>query len=163
MGLRGSKDKKDERKNEVLIKDSKMKSVDSCLLEVCPSICKINFSNTTGTGFFIKLKVDSEELPFFSTAQHGLEENQETIQLILNKKKENGKKCKLNLNLEDKKRIIKYCDEQYDTVFIQILPEDIPESITLNFLELEQSYINNPTIFNNFPAILAGYPKKYIE
>ena len=92
-----------------------------------------------------------------------MEENPETIQLILNKKKENGKKCKLNLNLEDKKRIIKYCDEQYDTVFIQILPEDIPESITLNFLELEQSYINNPTKFNNFPAIIAGYPKKYIE
>ena len=43
------------------------------------------------------------------------------------------------------------------------MPEDIPESITLNFLELEQSYINNPTKFNNFPAIIAGYPKKYIE
>ena len=130
--------------------------------KLCDSIAKLICEDFC-TGFFIKLKVDSEELPFFCTAKHGLEENPETIQLILNKKKENGKKCKLNLNLEDKKRIIKYCDEQYDTVFIQILPEDIPESITLNFLELEQSYINNPTKFNNFPAIIAGYPKKYIE
>ena len=130
--------------------------------KLCDSIAKL-ISEEFSTGFFIKLKVDSEELPFFCTAKHGLEENPETIQLILNKKKENGKKCKLNLNLEDKKRIIKYCDEQYDTVFIQILPEDIPENITLSFLDLEQSYINNPTKFNNFPAIIAGYPKKYIE
>ena len=43
------------------------------------------------------------------------------------------------------------------------MPEDIPENITLSFLELEQNYINNPTKFNNFPAIIAGYPKKYIE
>ena len=130
--------------------------------KLCDSIAKLICEDFC-TGFFIKLKVDSEELPFFCATQHGINVNAKTIQLILNKKKENGKKCKLNLNLEDKKRIIKYCDEQYDTVFIQILPEDIPESITLNFLELEQSYINNPTKFNNFPAIIAGYPKKYIE
>ena len=130
--------------------------------KLCDSIAKL-ISEEFSTGFFIKLKVDSEELPFFCTTQHGLDINTKTIQLILNKKKENGKNYKINLNLNDEKRIIKYCDRQYDTVFIQILPEDIPENITLSFLDLEQSYINNPTKFNNFPAIIAGYPKKYIE
>jgi len=131
--------------------------------KLCDSIAKLISEEEFGTGFFIKLNVDSEELPFFCTTQHGLGKNTKTINLILNKKKEDDKNYELPLDLTDQKRIIRYCDGQYDTVFIQILPEDIPPNITLSFLELEQSYINNPTKFNNFPAIVAGYPQKYIE
>ena len=54
--------------------------------KLCDSIAKL-ISEEFSTGFFIKLKVDSEELPFFCTTQHGLDINTKTIQLILNKKK----------------------------------------------------------------------------
>ena len=133
--------------------------------KLCNSIAKLISKelNEFSTGFFIKLDVDSEEHPFFCTTQNGLDIKTKTINLILNKKTEDGKNYELLLDLNDQKRIIRYCDEQYDTVFIQIFPEDIPPDITLNFLELEQGYINNPTKINNFPAIIAGYPEKYIK
>ena len=133
--------------------------------KLCNSIAKLISKelNEFSTGFFIKLDVDSEEHPFFCTTQNGLDIKTKTINLILNKKTEDGKNYELLLDLNAQKRIIRYCDEQYDTVFIQIFPEDIPPDITLNFLELEQGYINNPTKINNFPAIIAGYPEKYIK
>ena len=58
----GNKNKKIGRRNEILIKDSTMYPIDSYLYDVCPSICKINFSNTTGTGFFIKLYQNDKSL-----------------------------------------------------------------------------------------------------
>ena len=112
MGSRGSKDKKDERKNEVLINDSKMKSVNSCLLEVCPSICKINFSNTTGTGFLIKLYKNDEPLFTLMTNEHiitkDMIEEKETIEVYYDNQK---KRIKITLNEDErsmkKKEIMK--------------------------------------------------------
>ena len=107
--------------------------------KLCNSIAKLISKelNEFSTGFFIKLDVDSEEHPFFCTTQNGLDIKTKTINLILNKKTDDGKNYELSINLNDQKRIIRYCDEKYDAVFIQILPEDIPPDITLNFLELE--------------------------
>ena len=124
MGSGGSKDKKDERKNEVLIKDSKMKSVDSCLLEVCPSICKINFSNTTGTGFLIKLY--KNDIPFFSlmTNEHIITKNmiekKEEIEVFYNNQK---KRIKISLN-GDERFIKSFKDISIDCTIVEILKED---------------------------------------
>ena len=124
MGLRGSKDKKDERKNEVLIKDSKMKSIDSCLLEVCPSICKINFSNTTGTGFLIKLYKNDEPLFSLMTNEHiitkDMIDKKEEIEIFYNNQK---KRIKITLN-EDERFIKSFKDINIDCTIVEILKED---------------------------------------
>ena len=99
------------------------------------SIAKL-ISTDYCTGFFIKLEIDSEELPFFCTSKHGLDAFETKISLVLNKK-ENGKNIQLNLDLNKKNRKIKYCSPDYDTVFIQIMPEEIPQNIALSFLELK--------------------------
>ena len=70
MGAHESKNKKDRRKNEVLIKDSNIRPINSCLYDVCPSICKIIFSNTIGTGFFIKLYKSDKSLFLLMTNEH---------------------------------------------------------------------------------------------
>ena len=43
------------RIEEVEILGSSIHQIDPFLYQVCPSICKIIFSNKVGTGFFIKL------------------------------------------------------------------------------------------------------------
>ena len=70
MGAHGSKNKKDGRKKEVWIKDSNIRPINSCLYDVCPSICKIIFSNTIGTGFFIKLYKSDKPLFLLMTNEH---------------------------------------------------------------------------------------------
>ena len=70
MGAHESKNKKDRRKNEVLTKDSNIRPINSCLYDVCPSICKIIFSNTIGTGFFIKLYKSDKQLFLLMTNEH---------------------------------------------------------------------------------------------
>ena len=135
---------------------------------LCNSIIKILIMTKTnkieiGTGFFIKLPVNGKETPFLCTASHTLND-QEEITLILNYKGE-IKPLKLYLNRED--RIIYFKDEikkaKYDTKVIQILDEEIHNFTNINFLEYETSYIENPTIFNNYPAITAGFPEKILE
>ena len=55
MGICGEeRNKRKDRTNEELIPGSDMHSVNSCLYEVCRSICKIIFPNKVGTAFFIK-------------------------------------------------------------------------------------------------------------
>ena len=44
----GIKNKKSGRRNEILIKDSTMYPIDSCLYDVCPSICKIIYHISNG-------------------------------------------------------------------------------------------------------------------
>ena len=53
MGICGEeRNKRKDRTNEELIPGSDMHSVNSCLYEVCRSICKIITPKKVGTGFF---------------------------------------------------------------------------------------------------------------
>ena len=74
MGSSGSKNQKDQRKNENIIDGSQIRSIDSCLFEVCPSICKIIYpteeGNIKGTGFFIKLYKRNKPLFCLMTNEH---------------------------------------------------------------------------------------------
>ena len=70
MGAHGSKNKKDGRKKEVLIKDSNIRQINSWLYDDSPSIYKIIFSNTIGTGFFIKLYKSDKPLFLLMTNEH---------------------------------------------------------------------------------------------
>ena len=65
-GSKNQKEQKERRKNEAKIKGSEIRSIDSCLFEVYPSICKIICPTEKGikkgTGFLIKLYKDNEPL-----------------------------------------------------------------------------------------------------
>ena len=130
--------------------------------KLCNSIAKIIAGEARGTGFFIKLKVNSTDNSFFCTSSHTLKKEKEKILLIINR---NRKPIVRDIELKRENRIIlKFDDDneddKYDTRFIQIFDDEI-ENIDINYLELEESYIYNPTKFNNYQAIMAGYPQKY--
>ena len=67
MGSSGSK--KSKRQNEVKT-DNEIYSIDSNLYDVCPSICKILYSNKKGTGFLIKLYLKDAPLFCLMTNEH---------------------------------------------------------------------------------------------
>ena len=132
--------------------------------KLCDSISQISYpsngdENGIGTGFFIKLTVNGNELPFFCTAYHVYEEYHlgEFI-LTLNKKDEYDNNIRMKLNFNNSKIIID--SAFYDTIFIEIQKNEIPENLTLSFLELEKKYLSNPQNYIKSQAILAGYPKK---
>ena len=113
-----------------------------------------------GTGFFLKIKINQEEVLFFCTTNDSLKAlglyNKE-IMLILNNKDEKGEHIKIHFNLykQNKKQI-------NDFVFIEILEFEIPDNLTLSFLEVEETNLFNPSKYINSQIILAGYPKTNI-
>ena len=71
MGICGEeRNKRKDRTNEELIPGSDMHSVNSCLYEVCRSICKIITPKKVGTGFFIKLYKSDKPLFLLMTNEH---------------------------------------------------------------------------------------------
>ena len=71
MGICGEeRNKRKDRTNEEIIPGSEMHSVNSCLYEVCRSICKIIFPNKVGTAFFIKLFKNDKPLFTLMTNEH---------------------------------------------------------------------------------------------
>ena len=62
------------------------------------------------------------------------------------------------LNLKKNNKIIRD-----DCIFIEILQYEIPKNLTLSFLELEETNLSNPIKYINTQAILAGYPRKYLN
>ena len=120
----GIKNKKSGRRNEILIKDSNIRPINSCLFDVCPSICKIIFSNTIGTGFFIKLYKNDEALFSLMTNEHiitkDMIEKKEEIEVYYNNQK---KRIKITLN-EDERFIKSYKDIDIDCTIVEILNED---------------------------------------
>ena len=124
MGAHESKNKKDRRKNEVLIKDSNIRPINSCLYDVCPSICKIIFSNTIGTGFFIKLYKSDKPLFLLMTNEHIITKDmikkKEEIEVYYNNQK---KRVKITLD-SDKRYIRRYNYINIDCTIVEIVKED---------------------------------------
>ena len=120
----GIKNKKSGRRNEILIKDSTMYPIDSYLYDVCPSICKINFSNTTGTGFFIKLYKNDKPLFSLMTNEHiitkDMIEKNEKIEVYYNNQK---KRIKISLN-KNERFIQSFIDIDIDCTIVEILNKD---------------------------------------
>ena len=128
MDSGGNENKKDERANEVLIPGSEMYPIDSCLYEVCRSICKIITPKKVGTSFFIKLYKNGKTLFSLMTNEHvverGMIENKETIEVSYDNQK---KRIKITLN-KDERFIQSYKeidpDIDIDCTIIEILKED---------------------------------------
>ena len=138
------------------------------LKKLCNSIAKIScidsktYSHQYATGMFIKLTIEEQEIPFFCTVNFALKDDITEVILTLNQKDEHDENIVMKLNLNHSlKRII--TDSLYSVIFIEILEEEMPENITLNFLELEIKNLSDPFQYFDSSAILVGYPRKYLD
>jgi len=116
------------------------------------NICKIYIDNIQGTGFFCKIPFPNKEkmLPVFITNNHIIDKNifnQENIKIHLDiKEEESIKEIILNKNR------LKYTNEEYDIIIIEIKDED---NIN-NYLELDDIIMNDILTQKN-------YDKEYIK
>ena len=120
-----SNDNQKNRINEVFINDSFLIKLDTNIIQVSHSICKIQCKNLIGTGFFIKLKTwNQQELFFLMTNEHVIKrefvESKENIEILY----DCGKKEHQFLLNKDKRFIKDYKDKNIDIIIIQILEED---------------------------------------
>jgi len=123
-GRNENENKEDERTNEELIPGSEMHTVNSCIYEVCRSICKIITPKKVGTGFLIKLYKNDEPLFSLMTNEHVVEkdmiEEKETIEVYYDNQK---KRIKITLN-EDERFIKSFKDIDIDCTIVEIMKED---------------------------------------
>ena len=164
MGSCGNINQKERRKriNEEIITGSKIRSIDSCLFEVCPSICKILYPTQKGikkgAGFLIKLYKEDEPLFCLMTNDHIITKE------VIEKKTEievfyfNGKK-RIKIILDQKERLIhSYKDMDIDCMIIEILDKDnVNEDYYL--LPNEEYNDNNFNELNNKKIYVVQFPK----
>ena len=162
MGSDGSKNKTNQRKNEVIIAGSEIRSIDSCLFEVCPSICKILYPTEKGikkgTGFLIKLYKENEPLFCLMTNDHVITKE------VIEKKTEievfyYNEKKRIKIILDQKERLIhSYKDMDIDCIIIEILAKDnVYEDFFL--LPNEEYNDNNFNELNNKKIYVVQFPK----
>jgi len=134
MGLSGSKNlkrqkkKNSQRNNETKIEVSPIHSIDLCLFEVCPSICKIIFPTEKGikkiTGFLVKLYKDNDPLFCLIISEHVIDkeiiEKKTKIEIFYFNEK---KRIELTLN-QNERFIHRYIDIDFDCTIIEILDQD---------------------------------------
>lgn len=126
------------------------------------SIAKIETNDGTGTGFFIKLKIKNNQLPFLLTCYHVISENdvksKETIKIYYGKKQEEKQK---EIKLDKNNRIINCFPDPIDITLIEIIPKDfIPND---KYLIPNYNYKKNSSFncYLNKDFYLAGYPLEY--
>ena len=97
--------KKTKRQDEVKT-DNEIYSIDSSLYDVCPSICKILYSNKKGTGFLIKLYLKDESLFCLMTNEHIITkemiENNDEMEVYYDNQKE-----RIKIVLDNSQRFIR--------------------------------------------------------
>ena len=85
------------RIKEVEIENNKLNEVDINLINVFPSVCKIVFKNTKGTGFLIKLEKENKNLFCLMTNEHVITKEMIERNEIINIYYNNENK-KININ-----------------------------------------------------------------
>ena len=123
------------------------------------SIAKIKINKRIGTGFFMKLEINNNELYFLVTCHHVILEkdvdSQETILISYGNKNEEIKK---EIELNKSERFIKCFDEPIDITLIEIIFKD---SIPINKFLIPDYNYKNSSGFNyylNKDCYSAGYP-----
>ena len=140
--------------------------------EFFDSIALINYKNDStndelggnvGTGFFIKLKINNKIAPYLCTASHVIKYDKDKIPLTFNEIDDNNKEVTTQISFNEKeKNIIRKEENDIDIIFIELLDEEI-KNISINYLELENEYIDNPIKYIDSQVIMAGYPVKEYE
>jgi len=125
---KNKKDKEEGRLNEAIMDGSEMYSIDSCLFEVCHSICKILYRTdkgiNKGTGFLIKFYKEDEPLFSLMTNEHVITKE------VIDRKVEiqvyyHNEKKRIKIILNENERFIKnFKDMGIDCTIIEILTKD---------------------------------------
>ena len=125
------------------------------------SIVKINNNNDNiATGFFMKLKIDNNDLFFLITCNHVISQNyidqNLPLHIFYGKKNEENKQ---SIILDKKKRLIINYTNPIDIILIQIIEEDnIPKD---KFLMVDYNYLNGFETYRNKDFCTAGYPNSF--
>ena len=137
--------------------------------EFFDSIALINYKNDStndelgrnvGTWFVIKLKINNKIAPYLCTASHVIKYDKDKIPLTFNEIDDNNKEVTTQISFNEKeKNIIRKEENDIDIIFIELLDEEI-KNISINYLELENEYIDNPIKYIDSQVIMAGYPVK---
>ena len=119
------KNNKNDRINEYEINGSKIKKINSCLYEVCKSICKIFINNNKiCSGFLIKLYKGDNEFYCIMTNEHLITKqmilSNEIIEIYYDNQK---KRIKIELN-KNERFIRDYKYINIDVTIIEILNKD---------------------------------------
>lgn len=127
------------------------------------SIVRIEFLSFIGTGFFMKVKINSIYLSCLLTNFHviGTQEilNKQIIFLFFGEKE---REKKITIKLDTNQRFIKGFSKEIDATVIQILKSDnIPENKFLNY-DLNYKSERGYKEYLNKRFCLAGYPKSDI-
>ena len=113
-------------------------------------ICKINNYNGKGTWFFCYIldKKNKNKIPVLITNNHIINEKiiQENNNILVSLNDEQEKK--ININLNDKRKIYTSDQDKYDTTIIEIKPEKDKLNVD-NFLELDENILeSNQNLIN---------------
>ena len=107
-----------------------LNQMQKCVVKIC------NQDGSNGTGFFCKIKLNSEKyLPVLITNNHVINEKEEKIGIITN----NGQNKK-TLNIKNK---FKYANIEYDVMIISLKEEDMKDNNIYEYLELDDDIMNN--------------------
>ena len=140
-------------KDESIFSESPMftiEKLESIVAQMKKSVCKINNFISNCTGFFTKIKIDSNnEIIILISALHGIKDSKK-LNLLFN----NEKVTKV-INLNDSRIIFK--DENFDIVIIEIKPSD---EINDSYLEIDEEYSTKKGVnkYNDNPIYILGYP-----
>ena len=119
------------RIKEVVTDNSVIKKVNTYLVSVCQSVCKIIYQDKKGTGFLIKLKKANDDFYCLMTNEHVVREDMIKANEIITIKY-NCERMTITINLNESERFIKY-NSKFDISIIEILPKD---SINENYFLL---------------------------
>ena len=118
---------------------------------------EINDINIKGTGFFLKMNINDNNIHFLITCNHIITNNlinsKNEILIYFGKQRNEKKK---NIVLDKNVRYIKSFKDPIDLTLIEIIAEDeIPEN---KFLNPDLNYKNGFNLYNDNFFYLAGYP-----
>ena len=155
MGSSGSK--KTKRQDEVKT-DNEIYTIDSSLYNVCPSICKILYSNKKGTGFLIKLCLKDAPLFCLMTNEHIITkemiENNDEIEVYYDNQKE-----RIKIVLDNRERFIRnFKDKNLDYTVVEILLKDNIEKKYFLLPNLDYNKDNYKSL-NNKKIFIVQFPE----
>ena len=149
-----SNSEQNDRINEVELINSELKPIDTNIIKVSPSVCKIITNISNGTGFLILLNRNNNVFFCLMTNEHVITremvQNEENITI-----KYDCERKQVQINLNNKKRLIRdFIDINIDATIIEILPID---NIEEHYFLLPETNINKNLI--NSPIYIPQYPK----
>ena len=144
-------------RQEVLISDSliRIPSIEEIDSNIKQCICKIRYSNTGGTGFFLKFEINEQLFFFLISNEHVITKDiikkNETIKIDYD-----NELRQINIKLDENKRYIQtFTDKNLDITVVEIINEDNVDEKYFLFPELniDENLINRKIYILQYPLL----------